>query len=172
MSLRLQLGLLISYIQCILFFKLKCKWIKLFFFVYISLASDAKFSYFKKLNGAQIGQSEPSTPTTPSLSSSAAIPVNLLSNENLHVVNTSASLASIPNTALTTENAKKMTRSHSEDAKKTDQTKLYDTNGNRANVINENNVSGVNGVNGGDGDITVIQALSKNMHNSITSGLS
>ena len=99
-----------------------------------------KYNYFKKLNGIKhLGDES-------SLSSPSTIPVNLFNkqhhlNNDLHATNTSASLASIPTTTdnnstvvSQAETLKKTLRSHSEDAKKTDHTKLFD---NYNNAISE-----------------------------------
>ena len=111
-----------------------------------------KFNFLKKLKNIETGEngecqspsSPMSTPTTPSLN-----PVSLLSNHHHHHLlnndlqmnNTSASLASIPNTTTLSqgESYKKVSRSHSEDAKKTDQTKLFETKSNHKPISENQN---------------------------------
>jgi hypothetical protein len=93
--------------------------------------------------------SETLTQTTTTIEAAASSasntsPVNnLLNNNQIPPSNTSASLASIPNNYQTTlvelNNLKKMTRSHSEDTKKTDQKKLFDhQSSNPPPVLTEN----------------------------------
>jgi hypothetical protein len=144
-----------------------------------------KFNFLKKLKNIETGEnglsqslsSPMSTPTTPSLN-----PVNLLSNHHhlinndLQMNNTSASLASIPNTTVLSqgESYKKVSRSHSEDAKKTDQTKLFETNNNHKPISenqngNENKEFSDDAI---DDDVILNNHIKNNFQNGIENKLS
>ena len=139
-----------------------------------------KLNFSKKLKGVETKGGDDTTSTSTATTPSSN-PVNLLNNHHtnndLHMTNTSASLASlasIPNTTILsqTESYKKISRSHSEDAKKTDQKKLFEKNTNNAICENHNGNESKDFYDGETEEVFLNNHIKTNFQNGIENSLS